>query len=34
LVSIIRDDVVNDRMLLTFIAFCQIDASSYWCAMQ
>jgi hypothetical protein len=34
LVSIIKVDVVNDRMSLIFIPVCQIDASSYWCTMQ
>jgi hypothetical protein len=29
--SIIRVDVVNDRMSLIVIPVCEIDASSYWC---
>jgi hypothetical protein len=32
-VSIIRTDVVNDRMSLIFTPVCEIDASSYWCIM-
>jgi hypothetical protein len=34
LVSIIRVDMVNDRVSLMFIPVCQIDAASYWCIMQ
>jgi hypothetical protein len=34
LVTIIRVSVVNDHMLLMFISVSQIDARSYWCAMQ
>jgi hypothetical protein len=33
-VSIIRVDVMNDRILLIFTPVCQIDSSSYWCAVQ